>query len=81
MTPVPTELSFGWLHRGEAFALALLREDPNPEDVHRSEAAVRVESCTCRLLVLTRGCLIYLPDDVARSALMALDSADDPIRV
>jgi len=81
VAPPSEDLDFGWLHQGEAFGLGLLKEDDGHEVVYKSEMAVRVESCTCRLLALTRRCLLYLPDTVVAAAMAALEQAEDPVQL
>lgn len=78
--PLSEELEFGFLHPGEAFGIGLLH--PSIEDgPYTSETCVRVESCTCLLLVLTHRCLWYLPESVVTKTRAALDKAEDPLRL
>jgi len=79
--PSSEELDFGCLHAGDAFGIGMLNDEVDPDRHYTSEMAVRVESCTCRLLMLTRRCLWYLPEQVVATTRAVLKSAEDPLKL
>jgi len=73
-------LEFGLLRPGHVLGLGAIM-DPRGECPYPSAVTVRVESCSARLMVLTRRSLLYLPDQVAARVDEALANAEDPVRL
>lgn len=80
VSPSTEQVELATLYEGEAFGLHILKNEFCPEE-RRSSVSVRVQSARCKVLALTRRCLVYLPDDIRDKVTESMGDDEDPVKV